>query len=481
MASVRRTERYWWVLGLVVFFSLLTLVFTDVLFLVTTAGILGWLLVLEGSFRRHVQTVETAVSVSYQTPQTKIHPDEPLTVSVAAVTTQPLPITVAIDPNYPDVADGQPANEQLSLPPTVLNAATECQLRFPFAGNYDIGPATATVTSPYGFFEMTIPFQAGTTVTVTPRDTDSIHVGQAGEQFTVTYGEYGSGDTGSGIVPAGMRAYTPGDPVSRINWKVTARLAEVYVREFELETTRPLMIFFDGRVATSSAEGVESQLGYLRHVAALLVADAETHGDPVGLYHITADGVDASSRVSADPEQYLRIRDRLNRIESGMTSNGTTESTSYRSRSVATSTVSAERLQSDTSVFSKQLYPFITARSERFQRIEHDPLMQTVQTYLNQHSRDVRVAILTDDSRREELYDTIKFAGQQSPTVLSFLTPSVLFEPSDLTDIETIYSRYAEFERFRQQVEQIEHSTAFEIAPGEKLQAVLASERTQAE
>jgi uncharacterized protein (DUF58 family) len=278
------------------------------------------------------------------------------------------------------------------------------------------------------------------------------------------------------MVPEGMRAYTPGDPVSRINWKATARLDDVYVREFEIETIRPVAILFDGR-HTPFRSTRENPNEYRRHVAAALVADAATHGDPVGLYHITEDGVKASQRLSASPEQYLQLREQL--YTAADTSPDTTTGTKSSDQTFTppgnTGRI-GERLQQDQSAFGTKLTPFLTDTTSRVQRIDGDSLTETARTYLKRQQQDLRVAILTDDQRQAEVYETAKLAGQLSPEVLVFLTPTVLFEANDIAAIDDIYTRYAAFERYRKRLNQLENVTAYEITPGDKLQEVLDHE-----
>ena len=55
-----------------------------------------------------------------------------------------------------------------------------------------------------------------------------------------------------------------------------------------------------------------------------------------------------------------------------------------------------------------------------------------------------------------------------------FITPQWLFEPTTLTDLDDAYDRYLAFEELRRELDGAPRVTAFEVAPGDRLDAVLA-------
>jgi hypothetical protein len=71
----------------------------------------------------------------------------------------------------------------------------------------------------------------------------------------------------------------------------------------------------------------------------------------------------------------------------------------------------------------------------------------------------------------------VKLARRDEGEVLVFLTPQVLFEPGGLADMEDAYERYVDFEEFRRELARLERVSAFEIAPGDRLEGVLAAGR----
>jgi hypothetical protein len=93
----------------------------------------------------------------------------------------------------------------------------------------------------------------------------------------------------------------------------------------------------------------------------------------------------------------------------------------------------------------------------------------------------VWTVILTDDSRPERLREAITVARRGGNRVLVFLAPSVLFESGGLADLEAAYDRYVDFEELRRDLAGLPGVSAFEVGPGDRLDAVLATGRERRE
>ncbi|WP_209629932.1 DUF58 domain-containing protein [Methanofollis sp. W23] len=87
---------------------------------------------------------------------------------------------------------------------------------------------------------------------------------------------------GQGIEFAGIRAYVPGDDVRAIDWKVTARRADPYVRVFTEDREMSLYIAVDCS-ASGGYAGAGQKDRTIIDAAAALVLGAESCGDRVGL------------------------------------------------------------------------------------------------------------------------------------------------------------------------------------------------------
>lgn len=100
-------------------------------------------------------------------------------------------------------------------------------------------------------------------------------------------GEYSSAFKGRGIEFAEVRPYQIGDDVRSIDWNVSARMNETYVKTYEEEREQTLMLLVD----ISQSNNFGSQGAFKREVAAELCAlvafSAIEHNDKVGLLLFT--------------------------------------------------------------------------------------------------------------------------------------------------------------------------------------------------
>lgn len=95
-------------------------------------------------------------------------------------------------------------------------------------------------------------------------------------------GEYHSAFKGRGMTFSEVREYTPGDPIRSIDWNVTARFNQPYVKVFEEEREITLMLLLD--VSGSANFGTRAQLKreLITEVAAVLAFSAAQNNDKVG-------------------------------------------------------------------------------------------------------------------------------------------------------------------------------------------------------
>lgn len=96
-------------------------------------------------------------------------------------------------------------------------------------------------------------------------------------------GEYQSAFKGRGMSFSEVRAYTFGDDVRQIDWNVTARSDEPYIKVFEEEREQTLMLCID--ISPSGFFGSRSQtkMELAIEVCAVIAFSAIKNGDKVGL------------------------------------------------------------------------------------------------------------------------------------------------------------------------------------------------------
>ena len=96
-------------------------------------------------------------------------------------------------------------------------------------------------------------------------------------------GDYQSAFKGKGMSFSEVRQYQYGDDVRTIDWNVTARTDDTYVRVYEEERELTLMVLVDVSKSMYFASSEESKIGFVTELAAVLSFSALQNNDKVGL------------------------------------------------------------------------------------------------------------------------------------------------------------------------------------------------------
>lgn len=100
-------------------------------------------------------------------------------------------------------------------------------------------------------------------------------------------GAYHSVFRGQGINFEEVRAYAPGDDIRSIDWNVTARSNEPYIKVFREEREQTLMLLVDGSASGEYGSVAESKRERAAEVASVLAFSAIRNQDKVGLLLFT--------------------------------------------------------------------------------------------------------------------------------------------------------------------------------------------------
>ena len=119
-------------------------------------------------------------------------------------------------------------------------------------------------------------------------------------------GEYHSSFKGKGMSFSEVRAYTYGDDIRSIDWNVTARLREPYVKVFEEERELSMMIVAD--ISGSGKFGSQGQMRreVITEIGATLAFSALQNNDKVGLL-LFSDRIERYIPPQKGRSQVLRI------------------------------------------------------------------------------------------------------------------------------------------------------------------------------
>lgn len=447
--------------------------------LYAAGGLLAWLVVAAASLLRSTQRLDRSLSVDQELDPGRVVTDDPAVVTLRAslAAASPLSLRIRADPPVSARLEDSLAGPTATLPAGETAATATFTVRVGVAGRHSFGEPTVEVTGSRGLFRTVRSLEPGPTLTVNPRTPRNVHVGTGGEEVATAFGEHEAGRLGSGLDPAELRQYYPGDAAGRIDWKATARLSTPYVREFEAETDRTTALLVDHRASTATGRAGERKLDYLREVALAFLASARALDDPLGCYAVGDDGATAVHPPGTTTTTYSTVRRTLEGLEPTRRAGDPSANQGRAGRSPADARRAATALADDDSAFARQLGPLFEAGDPYVDRIAADPVFATARTRLTRLRGTTWTVLLTDDSHPREIRETVKLARRGSGHALVFLAPTVLFEPGGLADLEAAYGRYREFEEFRRGLAALDRVQAFEVAPGDRIGALLTHRR----
>jgi len=123
---------------------------------------------------------------------------------------------------------------------------------------------------------------------------------------TLLGGEYHSAFKGAGLSFEEVREYQPGDDVRTIDWNVTARTGQAYIKRFVEERELTMMLVVDVSASQSFGTGRSAKRAAAADLAALLALCAVSNNDRVGLIAFTED-VERFVPPNKGPRHVLRL------------------------------------------------------------------------------------------------------------------------------------------------------------------------------
>lgn len=474
---MRPTHRAWLVSGLGAVLIAVAVLTDRFLPLLGAGGLAAWLLTGQYMATRSFRATDDQVAITLTPAHTQVATDRETLITLRVERTRPTTTTLDVTAPLPVGAHSEvePADRTVTLDSGEQSAETTFPLTFPVAGEYTLPQPTVTFTDEHGLVTEELLRGDPPSIVVEPPRPHNVHVGQAGEEIVAAFGEYDAGRRGAGLTPEEIRQYVPGDATARIDWKATARLNELHVREFEAETDRQTVIMVDHRAAMNVGPPGETMLDYAREIALGVTWTIDATDGPLGLYTVGDAGLTTEQTPATAPEQYTAIRATLHSLSPTETTSDSTAD-EHLARPAAARHL-RERLAEEESAFARTLTPFFEATEPYVQRFEQDALFGAVERELTQLGGSVWTVLLTDDSQPNRVREAVRLATQQDNYVIVLLLPEVLFEPGGLGDLATAYERYAEFEEFRQELDRLPRVSAFEVGPGDRIEAILTARR----
>lgn len=464
------TRRYWTAMAVGVLVGLWAIVLEQPVLLVSAALIGVWVVTRQYQFVTEAAATLAGATVTQTVDRTRVTAEETVLATLTVELPEPPDGQVEIVPAPPTGCVADPDRCTIATPDT--ETETVFDIQWPIAGQFSFAQPQVTITDSLGLFTETYHTGTAPEVTVEPRAPREIHVGEGGNRIAAGFGAHDAGRSGSGLKPAELRKYVPGDTTDQIDWNATARLNEPYVREFEAETDLETLLVVDLRAKMATGHESETKLDFARQVALALAETAERLGDPLGLYTVGDEGLTSTLAPSTDERQYRTITDRLRALT--VTDDPQRQDTDPNDPVQARRTAAA--LDGETP-FEIAFSPFFSATETYVERLGEKPLFGAIRAADIRLDGTVRTVILTDDAHRTELREAIKLARSGSGEVAVFLTPTMLYTTDTLSDIDESYRAYADFESFRRELAALPRVSAFEVGPRDRLSTILAAGR----
>ena len=123
---------------------------------------------------------------------------------------------------------------------------------------------------------------------------------------TVLGGEYHSAFKGAGLSFEEVREYQPGDDVRSIDWNVTARMGQAYIKRFVEERELTMILAVDVSASQRLGTKLHTKRAAAAELAALLALCAVSNNDRVGLIGFS-DRVERFVPPNKGPRHVLRL------------------------------------------------------------------------------------------------------------------------------------------------------------------------------
>ena len=141
-------------------------------------------------------------------------------------------------------------------------------------------------------------------------------------------GQYHSAFKGRGMAFSEVRSYTYGDDVRSIDWNVTARFRQPYVKVFEEERELTVMLVIDSSSSTMFGTRSKQKQDLITELAAVLSFSAITNNDKVGVL-IYSDKIEKFIPPKKGKTHLLRIISELVNLKPQSTTTNTSLALQY--------------------------------------------------------------------------------------------------------------------------------------------------------
>ena len=492
---MRPTHRWMELLSVALMLLIVALVGTQTIPLVGAVTIGAFL--VASSVRNIWLFSETrdALSVSVNPTQSSVSAGGTVELELLVNLTEALPRRLSLHTSFPPGVEH--SDITLSLDQGEIAATTTASLTFPVAGCFSFPTFDCVATSADGLYTQRIPVDNKVDITVKAHGIGEIHIGTGGERRNKAFGAHETPTyTTHGEELSSIREYYPGDTMRRIDWKASARLDDLYVREYEEKHERTTRLVIDARLQLSSDQGKRTQLNFLREIALGHLKSVQQNGDSIALTIVDNDGVRVDTGAAKTDDHIRCLGDYISELELDFDDDqndgdGTDQNAArgYRKHANASHRTGLRRkeryeiaraltarlsTEKTPSALVEALDPFFERTVRNASYSPDDPLYQTLHQRARENALEELTLYLTDDADHSLIRGVAKLATRDSGRVVFFVAPGVLFKRMQTGEYETAYQTFVDFEEFRRKLERIPRTTAYEVGPNDRLHTILA-------
>ncbi|MFD2532343.1 DUF58 domain-containing protein [Gracilimonas halophila] len=214
---------------------------------------------------------------------------------------------------------------------------------------------------------------------------------------TLFGGEYQSAFKGRGMEFTEVRAYTYGDDIRQIDWNVTARTGDPFIKIFEEEREQTLMLCIDISQSGTFGSQSQSKMDLAIELCAVLAFSAIKNSDKVGLV-LFSDHIEKVVPPKKGRTHVLRLIRELFTTKPTGTGTDIADALSYINRLLDRRAIVVLASDFRDDKFEKQL---------RITNQKHDLVSIIINDHLEDELPDIGLVTLRDaETRAEKIVDT---------------------------------------------------------------------------
>ncbi|WP_168191191.1 DUF58 domain-containing protein [Haloprofundus sp. MHR1] len=468
------------VVVLLVILAVFAVLLERITLIVAVAAVGAWLLTYQWSVVNSFIEANETHSVALTPHQSQHFVDEDVDITLQLTKSAATDVSLTVVSPLPVGASGSPREDRrVSIAGTDSSVSTAFTHQYPVAGQYSLPAIELTFADRLGLFIEEQYVETETQIQITPHAPRSMHVGQGGERIASAYGDTPSGQRGGGLLPLVLREYTGEDSARQIDWKATARLGTPYITEYEQEADYQTILVVDHRTPMADGPRGQTKFDYVRDLALGFLEAGFESTDSVGMTVVEEDSYRWIRKPTSGIESHQILSEELQRLEGPTPSSSKSRVTVSGSRFREEGQLLRQRLSTESTAFETTLRHYLRPVANQTQT-QADSLQEALTTLYTRRGRSGsgEVLLFTDDSNRHRLLNSISTLRRHGYTVGVFLTPTVLFESQNLTDIAAEYERYVSFEEFRKRLTRLSGVSAFEVGPRDRLSVLLSNSQS---